>query len=185
MTSFFWKQMKFLPKVRQRELIIGQLLQNFPILRATNEETVNEDVLVNVHELLLSPHSFEILLGADEDPSRESRDKVVSDSIEEDNSVKEVPTRRRGKEPFWSKFPALVQTATNFIKLQLLFARKVSGLKEKWISLDIIHHLMVTPRKIQEGRSDRKGYSTQNSQEIQPAQRRKWQQALTIQQGQL
>ena len=155
----------------KREVIISQLLQNFPILRATNKEKANKDVLVNVHELLLSPDSFDILLGADKDVSNEPDNQTIYDPTEEAVLVTEGPTRCRGKEPYWLKFPELVETATNFIKLHSFSAHnrrrettgtgtgvslrdlqchlldKVPGLKEKGISLDTIHHLMVAPKK--------------------------------------
>ena len=123
-------------------------------------------------QLLLDPECFAMLFQADDDPV--GTDCLVAEQIPK--PVEESPKRHLGCQPLWLKFPAIVQTASDFIKqhsfsahqrgckstgtgvtlkdLQQHLVDNIPGLKYHRILQDTIHHSMVAPRK-NSSRADR------------------------------
>jgi hypothetical protein len=161
----------------EREHIVNILLSYFPIMRATRNCNIVQDVLIDANQLVLDPECFAMLFKADESPV-EPADAHCDNQDQAPKPVKEGPTRRLGRQPLWLKFPSIVETATSFIKQQSFAAHNrrrestgtgtgvtlkdlqqqlidnVPGLKQHGISRDTIHHLMVAPKK-NSSRADR------------------------------
>ena len=151
---------------------IPLLLKHFPVMLA---EKQHKRLLIDIHDLVLEPSTFILLLqnktmqeDGTEDPGLllEKGKKKNGDQLPTESS------KTKGRVPFHTKFPGLVECATNFIKEHSFLAQSrrrsttitgtgvglkdiqnhllesIPGLKEQGgISLDTIHHLMVPPRK--------------------------------------
>ena len=147
------------------------LVLNFPILELTRD---SQTILINVHEIVLDPHLFEILLAFNKPPKPTKESSTITKNSSQNNTKTNAAiglTNKIGRKPLYMKFQSLLQSATDFIKphsfeahnrrrettstgtgvslkdLHKHLLQNVRGLKEHGISRDTIHHSIIPPRK--------------------------------------
>lgn len=89
---------------------IDFLLENFPIMFASRGDT---DILINLHELLIDKELFVNILF---DGEKEDVIEIPVTSVNKTPAPFIGPKRKRGRKPYYEKYPTLIDVVTNFIK---------------------------------------------------------------------
>lgn len=171
----FFLDTRELNATKEKEnVLISSILEHFPVMLLSRKD---KKVLLNVHELILDPLCLDVMLDGDvvaQDEEDSSHGACTTPETCNQPPPKQKafgPQNKRGRKPLSTTFPTLVKTATTFIKQHSFAAHgrrrettgtgtgvsledirqhlldSVPGLKERGISKDAVHHLMVAPRK--------------------------------------
>jgi hypothetical protein len=100
----------------KQKALISSLMEYFPVMMLTRQVKM---VLLNVHELILDPLCFDVLLQENALNAEEQPRKPTESSTSGQPSLNEKkfgPENNRGRKPLSQKFPMLVNIATEFIK---------------------------------------------------------------------
>ena len=153
----------------QKRSLVKQFTRSYPLMLVGKGEKC---LLINLHELIISPEVFGQLLQDDvlEDKTAARAQPEKSKPQENQRAEKSDEKSRPGRPSTVLKLPEIIRIATEFLKQHSFVAEirrsntatgsgvlleelrrhlleQVPGLKEHGISKDTVHHLLVVPRK--------------------------------------
>ena len=154
---------------RELALLQQQLLMLFPVIIVSRADT---NIVVNLHEVVVSPGPFETLLNLDTEEVEQSTSQVHVRVPPTQAKAASVLSGKRGRPSIVDKSPRVIECATSFIKQHDYSAhsrrrtdtgnvcgvtlaqvrdhllREIPGLKEDGLGLTTVAYLMVPPRQI-------------------------------------